>query len=259
MDAVTVPQEGSPPVPTHVYRCTYGSDYPSGCPCRRHNHAAPAPPAPRMAMEVAEVCVTSCPTDAMQCGRYVQSSPGVPQYAQAQGGAFTISKVKATEGGHLTPYWLLDKTSSHWDLDGYVSVDAIARARNWSQKSLPIRLSGASLATRLSGAGTRSHRRRLGSRQLPHRLVPPLDDGSCNPPRGGARLSASRGHQFATEEGMQSTAIRTQRRAQPQHPREPATHRGRGSACRVPCHVRRVSCHARRAPCHARLARVGVI
>ena len=152
MDAVTVPQEGSPPVPTHVYRCTYGSDYPSGCPCRRHNHAAPAPPAPRMAMEVAEVCVTSCPTDAMQCGRYVQSSPGVPQYAQAQGGAFTISKVKATEGGHLTPYWLLDKTSSHWDLDGYVSVDAIARARNWSQKSLPIRLSGASLATRLSGA-----------------------------------------------------------------------------------------------------------
>ena len=66
MDAVTVPQEGSPPVPTHVYRCTYGSDYPSGCPCRRHNHAAPAPPAPRMAMEVAEVCVTSCPTDAMQ-------------------------------------------------------------------------------------------------------------------------------------------------------------------------------------------------
>ena len=106
-------------------------------------HAAPAPPPPwyvqmatRMAREVTEVCVTSCPTDAMQCGRYVQTSPGVPQYAQAQGGAFTISKVRTIDGDMVrggftvTPYWLLDKTSSHWDLDSYVSVDAI-----WSQKS----------------------------------------------------------------------------------------------------------------------------
>ena len=91
------------------------------------------PPAPRMAMEVTEVCVTSCPMDTMQCGRYVQTSPGVPQYAQAQGGAFTISKVKIAENRpDVTPYWLLDKTSSHWDLDGYVSYDAI-----WGQRVGP--------------------------------------------------------------------------------------------------------------------------
>ena len=93
-----------------------------------------------MATEVTEACVTSCPTDAMQCGRYVQTLPGVPQYTQVQGGAFTISKVRTTEVDEFTgartsgsrTYWLLDKASSHWDLDGYVSADAI-----WGRKSDP--------------------------------------------------------------------------------------------------------------------------
>lgn len=126
---------------TYMYRCTYGSDYPSGCPClRRPPPAFAHRPAPSMATEVTEACVTSCPTDAMQCGRYVQTSPGVPQYAQVQGGAFTISKVRTTEVDEFTgartsgskTYWLLDKASSHWDLDGYVSADAI-----WGRKSDP--------------------------------------------------------------------------------------------------------------------------
>ena len=93
------------------------------------------------------VCVLECPMSPLHCGRYVQTSPAVPQYEQVQaasplpdsgeglaasvsgegGGAYTITKVTSDDlhHGQHTAYWVLDKTSAHWKTDGFVSLGAI--------------------------------------------------------------------------------------------------------------------------------------
>ena len=79
------------------------------------------------------VCVLECPMSPLHCGRYVQTSPAVPQYEQVQaasplpvsgeglaasvsgegGGAYTMTKVTSDDlhHGQHTAYWVLASVS----------------------------------------------------------------------------------------------------------------------------------------------------